>query len=74
MIKVISLLKRKTGLSHEEFSRYWFETHAPLGNAIAPPEALSARYVQNHALRLSGKGEPPYDAVAELYFKDMAGM
>ncbi len=73
MIKVISLLKRKEGLSHEEFSKYWFEKHAPFGNSIAPPEALSKRYVQNHALQL-GKGESPYDAVAELYFDDIAGM
>jgi|CXWL01.1.fsa_nt_gi uncharacterized protein (TIGR02118 family) len=74
MIKVISMLKRKEGMSRAEFSKYWFEKHAPFGNEIAPREALSKRYIQNHALQFPGKGEGPYDAVAELYFEDMAGM
>jgi uncharacterized protein (TIGR02118 family) len=74
MIKVIGLLKRKPGMSHQEFSDYWFSKHAPLGQRIAPPDALSARYVQNHALTMKGGGEAPYDAVAELCFEDAAAM
>jgi len=74
MIKVISMLKRRADLSHEQFSDYWYNVHAPFGNKIAPPEALSARYVQNHALKMKGGGDAPYDAVAELYFEDMAAM
>jgi uncharacterized protein (TIGR02118 family) len=74
MIKVIGLLKRKQGLSHEEFSDYWYTKHAPLGARIVPPDALSGRYVQNHALTLKGGGEAPYDAVAELCFADHAAM
>lgn len=74
MIKVISMLKRRADLSHEQFSDYWYNVHAPFGNRIAPPEALSARYVQNHALKMRGGGDAPYDAVAELYFEDMAAM
>lgn len=74
MIKVIGLLKRKLGMSHQEFSDYWFSKHAPLGQRIVPREALSARYVQNHALTMKGGGEAPYDAVAELCFEDAAAM
>lgn len=74
MIKVIALLKRKDGMTREEFSDYWFNKHAPFGNSIAPPAALSAKYVQNHALTMKGGGEAPYDAVAELCFEDVAAM
>lgn len=74
MIKVIGLLKRKPGMSHQEFSDYWFSKHAPLGQRIVPHEALSVRYVQNHALAMKGGGEAPYDAVAELCFEDFAAM
>lgn len=74
MIKVIGLLKRRPDLTHEEFSDYWFNKHHPLGERIVPKEALSVRYVQNHALNLGRGGEAPYDAVAELVFDDMAGM
>ncbi|GAN00330.1 hypothetical protein U91I_03996 [alpha proteobacterium U9-1i] len=74
MIKVISMLKRRADITHQHFSDYWYNIHAPLGNRIAPADALSARYVQNHALTMKGGGEAPYDAVAELYFEDMAAM
>jgi hypothetical protein len=28
MIKVIAMMKRKRGITPEEFSRYWYENHA----------------------------------------------
>jgi len=74
MIKVIGLLTRKAGLSHREFSDYWHNVHAPLGERIVPPEAKSARYVQNHALLAKEGASAAYDAVAELYFRDHAAM
>lgn len=74
MIKVIGLLKRRADLTHEQFSEYWFNNHVALANRIVPRDALSRRYVQNHALTLNSKGEAPYDAVAELCFDDRAHM
>jgi uncharacterized protein (TIGR02118 family) len=67
LIKVIEMIKRKPGLSLEEFSRYWEEEHAPL---IAKHIPHLRKYVQNHALRLPGGGEPPIDGIAELWFDD----
>src|SRR5215218_10417670 len=32
MLKMIALLTRKEGLSHEDFARHWVETHAPLAH------------------------------------------
>jgi uncharacterized protein (TIGR02118 family) len=42
MIKSISLLTRKLGLTHEQFMKHWFEIHAPL--ALKVPGIR--RYVQ----------------------------
>jgi len=67
MIKVIELIKRKEGLTLEEFSRYWEEIHGPLIARVIPN---LKKYVQNHAVRLPGGGEPPIDGIAELWFDD----
>jgi uncharacterized protein (TIGR02118 family) len=74
MIKVVGLLKRRADLTHAQFSDYWFHNHHELGARVVPREALSRKYVQNHALAMKGGGEAPYDAVAELYFDDRAHM
>lgn len=44
MIKSISLLTRKTGMTHDQFVRHWVEVHAPL--ALAVPGLR--RYAQSH--------------------------
>ena len=70
MVKIISLLKRKKGITMEEFSYYWYEKHGPLALAIVPETVMWKTYVQNHAVRLPGGGQPQYDAVAEVTFDD----
>jgi uncharacterized protein (TIGR02118 family) len=71
MIKVLAMLKRKSDITPEEFSRYWFEKHGPLAMKLAPPGILAGiqSYTQNHSMQL-GKSSPPYDAVAETIFFD----
>ena len=49
MIKVVSVFRRKEGMSVEDFQAYWLEVHAPLVRKIPGVH----RYVQNHTL-LSG--------------------
>ena len=44
MIKSISLLTRKDGMTHEQFVDHWVRIHAPLAHAV--PELR--RYVQAH--------------------------
>jgi uncharacterized protein (TIGR02118 family) len=75
LIKVVFCLRRREGLSREEFQRYWREHHAPLVAGRA--EALGIRrYVQLHTLddELSAKaagprhGPEPFDGAAELWF------
>jgi uncharacterized protein (TIGR02118 family) len=67
MIKLIEIMKRKEGLTLEAFTRHWEETHGPLIQRTIPH---IRRYVQNHALRLPGGGEPPIDGVAEIWYDD----
>jgi uncharacterized protein (TIGR02118 family) len=78
MIKLVFCLRRRDGLSREEFQRYWIEQHAPLVRSHA--EALGIRrYVQVHSIddgisvAVAGPRNPPppYDGVAELWFDDL---
>ena len=80
MIKLTFCLRRKPGLSLDEFQTYWRETHAPL--VAKHKETLGIRrYVQCHArpseadipMRAARAGSieaapEPYDGVAELWF------
>lgn len=65
MITLIALLRRKPGLSVEQFQAYWLDVHAP---KVCQLPGLR-RYVQSHTL-LSGyrKRTPACDGMAELSF------
>lgn len=66
MIKAIYLIRRKPGLSSEDFHRYWREVHG----AIAARIPGLRRYVQCHGVSV-GEGESPYDGAAEAWFDDL---
>ena len=78
MIKLVFCLKRRDGLSLEEFQRYWFETHGPLVRSHAETLRIR-RYVQVHssttpfndALRGSRGGPESFDGVAELWWDSL---
>jgi len=64
MIKSISLIHRKPGLSVEEFNRYWKEQHGPLAAKMIPG---LRRYVQNHLIAVPGfKYEG--DGIVEMWY------
>lgn len=65
MIKQIFLVKRKPGLSFEEYKKYYLEHHAPLVKKTAPD---ILKYVVNFALQ-RGK-ETPFDSVGEIYWEN----
>ena len=73
MIKVIAMLKRKSGLTIQEFSQYWRDKHAPLASRMIPGEVASeqTRYVQNYAVKMSGGGDLSFDGIAEICFNDL---
>jgi uncharacterized protein (TIGR02118 family) len=67
MVHLLLVIKRKTGLSRQEFSRHWREIHGPLARNIPGLR----RYVQSHFLETQGE-DPPYDGAAEIWVDDEA--
>ena len=75
MIKSISLLTRKEGMTHEQFVRHWVDIHAPLAQPI--PELR--RYVQSHIVGERSRPDIPttdvaVDGIAELWWDDREAM
>ena len=80
MIKLTFCLRRRPGMSMEEFQSYWRGTHATLVAEHADVMGIR-RYVQVHTADLPGLhkslqtrngGAPaPYDGVAELWFDSL---
>jgi uncharacterized protein (TIGR02118 family) len=73
MIKLLSLLTRKEGLTHEQFVKHWYEIHGPL--ALAVPGIR--RYVQSHIVDTRSRPDIPdtdvaVDGIAELWYDDIA--
>jgi uncharacterized protein (TIGR02118 family) len=67
MIKVVFLVKRAEGISHDDFVRHLLEHHVPLALRHHPKlrKYLSAPIVAG----TSNEGD--FDAVAELYFDSL---
>lgn len=71
MIKSVSLLVRRPGMTHEQFMKHWVEIHAPL--ALKVPGLR--RYVQSHILEDRRRADVPplaveIDGIAELWYDD----
>ena len=68
MVKLISLMKRKEGLSREEFGRWALEDHAPIGKRMP-----SIRHYRINVLR-ADQPETEYDGVFELWFDSIEAL
>ena len=73
MQQFVYVLRRKQGLSLEEFQTYWREKHGPLVVSHAKTLGIQ-RYVQVHSIPrerpthpIRGQMFEPYDGVAELW-------
>jgi uncharacterized protein (TIGR02118 family) len=67
MVKVLTFLKRKAGMSVEDFQAYWLTRHP----AVVTRLPGVRRYVQSHTLVSAyRKGEPVYDGIAEVWADD----
>ncbi len=71
MIKTIALIRRKPGISREEFMRHYEDVHAPLAMACLP--GLRG-YVRNFAIAAPGSEDPDFDVVSEFWFDDAAAL
>lgn len=71
MIKIISLLRRKEGMTHEEFVHHWENVHGPMLKHI--PEVR--RYVQSHIVTERhtpvGAIDGEIDGIVELWYDDV---
>jgi uncharacterized protein (TIGR02118 family) len=67
MIKAIYLIRRRAGMSPEDFHRYWREVHGPIAARIPGLR----RYVQCHTVAPTGVGTSEYDGAAEAWFDDI---
>ncbi len=75
MIKSLSLLTRKPGMTHEQFVKHWLEVHGPLARKVPGLR----RYVQSHILEERTRPDIPstdveIDGVAELWYDDRESM
>ena len=75
MIKSLSLLTRKPGMTHEQFVRHWLEVHGPLAHKVPGIR----RYVQSHILEERTRPDIPstdveIDGMAELWYDDRESM
>ena len=64
MLKVISLLKRKEGMSLEEFRKWALEEHLPLGKKLPGIRQYRMSVV------LEDNPDLPADVVSEFWFDD----
>ncbi len=75
MVKLMACLKRKQGMSAEEFHRYWRDVHGPLVKSVPEFMRYVRKYVQSHTISDSVPGvataPSPYDGVAELWFDSL---
>jgi uncharacterized protein (TIGR02118 family) len=76
MIKLSVFLTRRADLTHEEFSRYWLNVHAPFLEKLPEVQQYVRRYVQQDATASLPQGLPiaSFDGVAELWFDDLDGI
>lgn len=78
MVKIVILIKKKPGMSREDFIDYYENNHSPLGKELVGH--LWTKYVRNYpqsimeyqpeAVSLDGG----YDAITEIWLKDEAAM
>jgi uncharacterized protein (TIGR02118 family) len=67
MIKGMSLVKRKPGLTLEEFARHYEEAHVPLALKHFPFK----KYVRNYISKSDEAEEPWFDCITEVWFETM---
>jgi uncharacterized protein (TIGR02118 family) len=71
MVKLIAFLKRKPGMSMDEFKRIWVEEHTKISGRM--PGLLGYR-INIATERQPDGGEPIYDGTAELWWNSIDEM
>ena len=69
MVKTIALIKRKAGISKEEFVKHYEEVHAPLALKHLP---MIKKYIRNHIFENPGSEGLGFDCITELWLDSNA--
>jgi uncharacterized protein (TIGR02118 family) len=71
MIKLVGVLKRKVGMSRDDFITHFEMRHVPLTMQLtAMGHDFRRNYLRVAAPELEGETEPEYDVITELWFKN----
>jgi EthD domain len=71
-VKLVGFLRRRRGLSREQFSEAWEHTHGRLFLSVPEIDAHVTKYVQNHVLdEFTGPLGDDFDGVVEIGFADL---
>jgi uncharacterized protein (TIGR02118 family) len=74
MIKMVITLKRREGMTHDEFTHYQKDIHRPLLMSIPEAERYIRRFVVSYPVAAPRYPEPEYDSVVEAWFDSMADL
>lgn len=74
MIKMIITIKRREGMTHEEFVHYQREIHRPLLMAIPEASQYIRRFVVSYPIPAPDYSGPDYDSVVEGWFDSIEDM
>jgi uncharacterized protein (TIGR02118 family) len=68
MIKLTFMVKRRPGMTHDEFVDYHRNRHAPLFASIPESERYVRGYVISHPVPTDAYPEPEHDGMTEIWF------
>ena len=74
MIKVIGLMTRRPGMSHQEFRDYYESRHRVIGEKVL--SGYASRYFRRYLTPSHGRATtaeaPVYDCILEIWYPDQA--
>ncbi len=73
MIKLIALLKRKPGMTREEFAKRWVEEHTTISRNLPGLRGYRINIATPRQPEGSAQ-EPPYDGTAEMWWDSIDDM
>jgi hypothetical protein len=76
MVKLILLLKRRAGMSFDDFVDYYETTHCVLGRKLLPTALhYERRYLRSLGGVMENSGpDDTYDCITEVWFADRAAL
>lgn len=71
MVKLAILLKRRKGMTHQEFLNYRRDIHAPLLLSIPETKQYVRKFIFSGSVHAPGYPQPEYDAMVEAWFDSL---